>query len=164
MSYRASSQHYRRGVGVMLLDASDRVFVAQRIDLPGEAWQMPQGGIDRGETPCAAAYRELAEEIGTDKATILAESRAWLRYDFPPELAGKAWGGRYRGQSQKWFLMRFTGTDRDIDLATERPEFSAWRWAPMAALPDLIVAFKRPLYRALVAEFEPVLSGLGPPA
>jgi putative (di)nucleoside polyphosphate hydrolase len=109
---------YRPAVGIMLLNAADQVFVARRIDTDAEAWQMPQGGIDDGEEPRAAALRELEEEIGTNKATILAESRFWLRYEFPAELARKVWGGRYRGQRQRWFAMRFTGADSDIDLAT----------------------------------------------
>lgn len=146
---------YRLGVGVMLLNKDGRVFVAKRIDMPGDAWQMPQGGIDEGEDPRKAAFRELEEEIGTAKAKIIAESRDWLTYDLPPELVGKiVWGGRYRGQKQKWFAMRFTGRDSDIDLtAHKHPEFSEWRWAPADTLVDLIVPFKRDLYRQVVAEF-----------
>ncbi len=144
---------YRRGVGIMLVDGRARVFVAQRIDMPSESWQMPQGGIDAGEMPGAAAMRELAEEVGTNKARILAESRIWHRYDLPPELVGKLWGGRYRGQAQKWFLMQFLGGDSDFNLDTEHPEFLAWRWAEIAELPDLIVPFKRQLYRDIIAEF-----------
>ena len=117
------------------------------------AWQMPQGGIDPGETPIQAAMRELEEEIGTCKAEFVAESRAWMTYDLPAELARSVWGGRYRGQRQKWFAMRFTGSDADIDLATENPEFDAWRWAAPEQLPKLIVSFKRQLYIDVVAEF-----------
>jgi putative (di)nucleoside polyphosphate hydrolase len=117
------------------------------------AWQMPQGGIDPGETPSEAALRELREEIGTDKAEILAESRAWLCYDVPSDIVGTIWGGRYRGQRQKWFLMRFTGNDADIDLATEHPEFDDWRWARPEQLPELIVPFKRRLYIDVLDEF-----------
>ena len=144
---------YRRGVGIMLLDRRGLVFVARRIDMPSAAWQMPQGGIDDGETPVVAARRELHEEVGTTKAELLAESRDWLRYDLPAELVPQIWGGRYRGQEQKWFAFRFTGTDADIDIATEHPEFLDWKWAPLAALPDLIVPFKRRLYQDLIAEF-----------
>jgi putative (di)nucleoside polyphosphate hydrolase len=147
---------YRRGVGLMLLDRRNFVFAGRRIDTPG-AWQMPQGGIDDGETPRAAARRELAEEIGTDKAEFLAESREWLRYELPPELHGKAWGGRYRGQEQKWFALRFLGADSDIDLAAHEPEFDAWQWLPPADLPRLIVPFKRALYEAVLREFAALL-------
>jgi len=147
---------YRPNVGIMLLDRRNRVFVARRIDTPGEAWQMPQGGIDEGEEPHRAALRELEEEIGTDRAEILAETRGWMRYDLPAEIAGRIWGGRYRGQRQKWFAMRFLGRDEEIDLATEHPEFSAWKWAAPAELPGLIVPFKRPLYVALLEEFAPL--------
>jgi putative (di)nucleoside polyphosphate hydrolase len=148
---------YRPAVGIMLLNDANRVFVARRLDMAEEAWQMPQGGIDDGEMPRAAALRELKEEIGTDRATILAESRAWRHYELPPELAGRVWGGRYRGQRQRWFAMRFTGTDADINLATEHPEFSDWKWIAPRLLVDLIVPFKRQLYRDVVAEFEPWL-------
>ncbi len=149
----ARAQGYRPGVGVMLLDARNRVFVGRRIDMAGDNWQMPQGGIDRGETPRAAALRELKEEIGTDKAEFLAESAQWLRYDVPQSTARRVWNGRYRGQMQKWFAMRFTGEDGDIDLATGHPEFNAWKWVSPADLPTLIVPFKRQLYRDILAEF-----------
>ena len=152
---------YRAGVGIMLLSRANLVFVARRIDMSEEAWQMPQGGIDRGEEARAAALRELKEEIGTDKAVILAESRAWLRYDLPAELAARIWRGRYRGQRQKWFAMRFTGSDGDIDLATHHPEFSDWKWAPPASLPQFIVPFKRRLYADILEEFAALLT---PPA
>jgi putative (di)nucleoside polyphosphate hydrolase len=146
-------QGYRPGVGIMLLDTGNRVFVGRRIDTAGDNWQMPQGGIDRGETPRAAALRELKEEVGTDKAVILAESAHWLRYEVPQRVARRVWNGRYRGQMQKWFAMRFTGEDRDIDVATGHPEFDAWKWVPPADLPTLIVPFKRQLYRDVLAEF-----------
>jgi putative (di)nucleoside polyphosphate hydrolase len=150
----SGARGYRPAVGVMLLNRQGWVFVAHRIDMPTmPAWQMPQGGIDPGETPRQAALRELKEEIGTDKAEILGESRRWLKYDLPVELAGKVWGGRYRGQRQKWFVMRFTGNDGDIDLATEHPEFDAWKWVLPTRLPELIVPFKRQLYIDLLAEF-----------
>ncbi len=145
----------------MLLDADDRVFVAQRIDTQVEAWQMPQGGIDDGEDPLATAFRELEEEIGTAHAELIAESRDWLTYDLPPELVGKVWKGRYRGQKQKWFAMRFLGTDADINLDTAHPEFNAWRWERLERLPEIIVPFKRRLYEEIVAEFAPVLAARG---
>ena len=147
---------YRPCVGIMLLNPRGQVFVARRIDMPSEAWQMPQGGIEEGEPPQIAALRELREEIGTDKAELLAESRGWMNYDLPAELLGKLWGGRYRGQTQKWFAMRFTGTDSDINIATEVPEFLDWKWAEIDRLPSLIVPFKRYLYEQIVAEFMPV--------
>jgi putative (di)nucleoside polyphosphate hydrolase len=145
---------YRRGVGIMLVNGRGEVWVGRRCDA-AEAWQMPQGGIDPGETPAEAAIRELQEEIGTDKAEIVAETRSWLCYDLPPEIAAAIWGGRYRGQCQKWFLMRFLGGDADIDLGGEHPEFDAWRWVAPETLPDLIVAFKRRLYCDVLAEFRP---------
>jgi putative (di)nucleoside polyphosphate hydrolase len=117
------------------------------------AWQMPQGGIDAGETPMQAALRELREETGTDKAEIIAETRDWLSYDLPDPIRATAWGGRYRGQKQKWFLMRFEGNDIDIDLTCHEAEFDAWRWVMPAELPRLIVDFKRPVYVALLEEF-----------
>ena len=147
------TRKYRPGVGIMLLNPENRVFVAQRRDLKSAAWQMPQGGIDFGETPIAAAWREMREEIGTNRARLLAESAGWYHYDLPEELASQLWGGRYRGQKQKWFAFRFEGNDRDIDIATERPEFTSWQWAPMQDLPALIVPFKRQLYRDILAEF-----------
>ena len=150
----SATLHYRPAVGIMLLNRHGEVFVGHRIDMPEmPAWQMPQGGVDPGETPRQAAIRELEEEIGTAKADILAESRVWLTYDLPVELAGGIWGGRYRGQRQKWFVMRFTGSDGDINLATEHPEFDAWQWVAPDRLPDLIVPFKRQLYIDILAEF-----------
>jgi putative (di)nucleoside polyphosphate hydrolase len=147
--------HYRPGVGIMLLNGEGLVFVGRRIDMPAglAAWQMPQGGIDRGETPRQAALRELKEEVGTDKAEILAESGVWHRYELPPEIAGRMWKGRYRGQRQKWFAMRFLGNDADIDPASEHPEFDAWEWVEPERLPELIVPFKRRIYVDVLAEF-----------
>lgn len=144
---------YRPCVGLMLLNRDNKVFVARRIDTPGDHWQMPQGGIDDGEDPRRAGLRELAEEIGTDRAEIIAESRDWLSYDLPEALAAKVWGGRYRGQTQKWLVLRFLGEDGDIDLATAKPEFTAWKWVELERLPELIVPFKRAIYRRLVEEF-----------
>ncbi|WP_029012005.1 RNA pyrophosphohydrolase [Niveispirillum irakense] len=143
---------YRPCVGIMLINRQGRIFVAKRTDTP-DAWQMPQGGIDEGETPAIAALRELEEEIGTAKAVVLAESGQWLSYDLPPHLLGRVWGGKYRGQTQKWVACRFTGSDSDINIATEHPEFDAWQWVDVEALPRLIVPFKRAIYDAVVAEF-----------
>jgi putative (di)nucleoside polyphosphate hydrolase len=148
---------YRPCVGVLLLDGLGRVFVGERIGTPG-AWQMPQGGIDEGETPLEAARRELREEAGTDKAELLAESAGWYAYDLPKKLREKLWGGRFRGQTQKWFAFRFLGSDDDIDLRTHHPEFQRWRWMEMRELPGQIVPFKRKVYEQVVAEFELLLT------
>ncbi|MCG8694863.1 MAG: RNA pyrophosphohydrolase [Minwuiales bacterium] len=149
----AASLPYRPCVGIMLLNGQGQVFVGRRIDQTVEAWQMPQGGIDAGEEPRDAALRELKEEIGTDQAEILAESRDWLKYDLPANLIGKVWRGRYRGQTQKWFAMRFLGAEADIDIDTEHPEFQAWRWLAMDDLLQHIVPFKYDVYARVVAEF-----------
>ena len=150
---------YRRNVGVMLDNAAGNVFVAQRIDSGGPAWQMPQGGIDEGETPRQAALRELQEEtgIGPELVRIEAEMPDWVSYDLPQDLVGKIWKGRYRGQKQKWVLMRYLGRDSDIDIATEHPEFTRWRWLPPEELPGVIVPFKRHVYERIVAQFRDLL-------
>jgi len=144
---------YRLGVGLVLFNAEGLVWVGRRLDQKGDAWQMPQGGIDEGETPEQAALRELEEEIGTARADIIAESKDWLTYELPPDLLGVAWKGRYRGQKQKWFALRFTGQDADITIETEHPEFAEWRWVAFDRLVELIVPFKRDLYRQVTAEF-----------
>jgi len=144
---------YRPCVGVMLLNAEGRVFVGRRIDQTVEGWQMPQGGIDGDETPRQAAMRELKEEIGTNSCEILRETEDWLAYDLPAHLVGVALHGKYRGQRQKWIAARFTGSDADIDLATEHPEFAAWRWIAIDEVPELIVPFKRDIYLKIVAAF-----------
>lgn len=150
---------YRPCVGIALFRHDGKVFVAQRIDNPGPAWQMPQGGIDHDEDPLAAAWREMKEEIGTDKAALVGESRDWMHYDLPHDLVPVIWKGRFRGQRQKWFAFRFDGTDKDINIETKHPEFSAWKWVDFAAIPDLIVPFKRDLYRQVVAEFQHLATG-----
>ena len=144
---------YRPCVGLMVLNAEGQVFVAQRNDMRSEAWQMPQGGIDKGETPEDAALRELEEEIGTADAEILAESADWHSYDLPRELVPKLWKARYRGQTQKWFVLRLNGGDETINIDTKHPEFSAWKWVDVGDVVDLAVPFKRDLYRRIVEEF-----------
>jgi putative (di)nucleoside polyphosphate hydrolase len=146
---------YRPGVGIVLLNRSGLAFVGRRIRMPvGMAkWQMPQGGIDSSETPRQAALRELLEEIGTDRAEILAESRSWFQHDVPDAIVQGIMGGGFRGNRQKWFAMRFTGADADINLATEHPEFDAWKWVSPQRLPELVVPFMRRLYLDVPAEF-----------
>ena len=148
-----SERPYRPCVGIMLINKDGLVLVAQRIDQRAEAWQMPQGGVEDDETPSQAAMRELEEEIGTNRAEIIAESEAWIPYDLPRDLADKVWRGRFRGQTQKWFAMRFLGEDEDINLATAEPEFDAWKWTPLANLTDVAVRFKRENYRQVVDIF-----------
>ncbi len=144
---------YRPCVGVMLINREGLVFVGRRIDQTVEGWQMPQGGIDDGETPAVAALRELEEEIGTGNAQVLRELDEWLTYDLPAHLLGVALHGRYRGQRQKWLAMRFLGENGDIDIRTAEPEFAEWKWLAMEALPRLIVPFKRDTYAKVIAEF-----------
>jgi putative (di)nucleoside polyphosphate hydrolase len=158
---RGARRRYRDCVGIMLINGHGHVLVARRTDRATAAWQMPQGGIDWGETPRQAALREFEEEIGTAKVEIIAESRDWLTYDFPPEIAGQRWGGRFRGQRQKWFLMRFTGCDADIDLGSAHAEFDAFRWVDPEELPQLIVAFKRRVYLAVLSEFRDHCRAIG---
>lgn len=147
---------YRRNVGIILLNKDGQVFVGARIDNPDDAWQLPQGGVDKGENYLDAAYRELEEETGVARSNteVLSEAEEWLRYDLPPDLQKRIWGGKFRGQEQKWYVFRFTGQDSDIDInAHHPPEFRDWRWAPLKDLPDLAVSFKRDVYEQLVAMF-----------
>ena len=150
---------YRPNVGAVLFDAAGRVFVARRADMPNAegapgGWQLPQGGIDEGEDPRGAVLRELAEEIGTGHAEIIGEHPEWLQYDLPSELLGIALGGKYRGQRQRWFALRFTGRDSDVRLDLDpHPEFDAWRWAGLAELPSLAPPFKRAIYGVLATSF-----------
>lgn len=151
---------YRPCAGVMLVNRDGRVFVGQRLDTTLEAWQMPQGGIDDGEDALAAAIRELGEETGVapDHVELVAAAPDELFYDLPPELIGKVWKGKWRGQRQRWFLFRFLGRDTDIDIRTPHPEFRQWRWSDPEDLPAMIVPFKRDLYAAVLAAFRPHLA------
>jgi len=155
---KISNLKYRPGVGAVLFNAQGKVWVGRRVskqdNKPSHFWQMPQGGMDKGETPEEAVYRELEEETGTSKAEIITETTEWLTYDLPKGLAKRSWNGKFVGQRQKWFAMKFTGTDDDFDLNShKKPEFSDWRWENIQDLPDLIVPFKRQMYEAIVKEF-----------
>ncbi len=150
-----ASLPYRPCVGVVLVNQGGLIFAGQRLDTTSPAWQMPQGGIDDGEAPRAAALRELWEETGVtaDLVEFVAKTDGWITYDLPPELLGKAWGGKYRGQRQKWFLYRYLGSDDQIDIATVHPEFASWRWIGAQDMIDAIVPFKRAVYEQVVAAF-----------
>ncbi len=154
---------YRPCVGVMLVNAQGLIFAGQRRDSAGTAWQMPQGGIDAGEMPRDAALRELWEETGVtaDLVTILAEAPDWISYDLPPDLVAANWGGRFRGQTQRWFALRFHGRDDQIAIDSPHPEFSAWRWIGAPEMLAAIVPFKRGVYAQVIAAFAPLLQ---PPA
>lgn len=146
---------YRRGVGVMLINRANLVWVGQRLDNRADAWQMPQGGLDDGEEPWEGALRELEEETGIAPHLVerIAELPERLRYDIPGEIAAKLWKGRWKGQLQDWYLARFLGEDTDVDIATEHPEFAEWKWVEAQTLPDLIVPFKRDMYAAIIGGF-----------
>ena len=161
MSYE--SLPYRPCVGIVVFNRGGLAFIGRRIDGPEHvdlthAWQMPQGGIDAGEEPWPAALRELHEETNIRSVERLGEIAEWLSYDIPPDLIGQAWNGRYRGQTQKWFAVRFTGAESEIDIAypggAHQAEFSAWRWEPLHNIPALVVPFKRPVYERVVAAFD----------
>jgi putative (di)nucleoside polyphosphate hydrolase len=155
MTVDPASLPYRPGAGVMLLNRDGRIFVAQRLDSTLEAWQMPQGGLDEGEEPEEGALRELEEETGIprDKVEIVARCPMLLTYDLPDDLVGKMWQGKWRGQRQSWFLMRFLGDDGDVNLETADPEFRTWKWAAPAELPAMIVPFKKEMYEKLLDAF-----------
>jgi putative (di)nucleoside polyphosphate hydrolase len=148
---------YRPCVGIFLLNNDGFVFGGRRIDSRAEAWQMPQGGIDAGESPLQACMREMREEIGTNTAELISQHDDWLYYDIPLPLADRLWQGRYKGQKQKWMALRFTGDDSDINIATEEPEFCEWKWLSPHDLVELAVPFKRDVYQNVLAAFTPYL-------
>ena len=146
-----NSLPYRLGVGLVIINNQSEIFTGRRLDNT-KAWQMPQGGIDKNEIPLEAAYREMYEETGIrkSKVTLLKQSKAWYRYDLPQEIQSKFWGGKFRGQSQKWFLFKFTGTDVDINIETKDQEFSDWKWSKKNEMLDSIVPFKKSLYQSVL--------------
>lgn len=149
-----ASLPYRKGVGIILINKDKQIFVGKRIDTRVGGWQMPQGGIDDGEDPEQAVLRELEEEVGTNKVEIIASSKDWFHYDLPDDLIGKMWSGKYRGQQQKWFVLKFLGDDKDINLSTEIPEFENFKWVMPDELVDMIVSFKKELYKNITKEFK----------
>lgn len=148
---------FRHGVGMMILNKRGHIFVGKRIESKFEAWQMPQGGILTGETPSRAVFREMKEEIGCDSGNIIAETKKWYSYNIPDFLISKLWSGQFKGQKQKWFLLEFTGSDSDISVDTDNPEFREWRWVSKEEILDIIVPFKKRLYIAVIKEFEHLL-------
>lgn len=154
-----SERPYRPGAGIMLVNREGKVFVGQRRDNEADAWQMPQGGIDKGEDPQEAALRELEEETGVSRnlVSIIGATPEELHYDLPEELAGSLWRGKWRGQRQMWYLLRFEGADEDVNINTDHPEFRAWKWIDPEELPDVIVPFKRKLYRDVLAQFRELI-------
>ncbi len=160
MKIDPDSLPYRPCVGVMLIDQRGLIFAGQRIDSASAAWQMPQGGIDDGEKPRDAALRELAEETGVTANLVqfIAKTDDWVTYDLPPDLLGRVWGGKFRGQRQKWFLYRYIGRDDQVSIDRAHPEFSSWRWISADEMITSIVPFKRAVYETVVAAFRPHLS------
>jgi len=155
-----SDKRYRKGVGIILINNQKKVFVGKRKDINDIAWQLPQGGIERGELPYEAAVRELKEETSVEKVELIKMSGRFYRYDLPNYLKTTLWRGRYRGQEQVWFLFKHLGLDSEIDVKTQNHEFVDWKWIDLELLPDIIVDFKKELYRELVIEFLPIIKNL----
>ncbi|MGV2432197.1 MAG UNVERIFIED_CONTAM: RNA pyrophosphohydrolase [Rickettsiaceae bacterium] len=153
-----STLPYRKGVGMMIVNNKGQVFLGKRLESKYESWQMPQGGILTGETPSKAVKREMKEELGCDLGEILAETSKWYSYKIPEFLVSKLWEGKYKGQQQKWFLIKFTGQDSDININTDNPEFREWLWADVNELLEIIVPFKKMLYEAILEEFLPIVN------
>ncbi len=148
-----SNLPYRTCVGIVLFNASGNILVGSRIDSKVDIWQMPQGGVDKGESLEEALFREMKEEIGTNKAELIADHGKWLFYDLPYYLLGKLWNGKFKGQKQRWFLLKFNGVDSDININTDIPEFKEWRWSPIDEIVDHSIYFKRDIYREIVDSF-----------
>ena len=148
----------RSGVGIVVLNKDNKVFVAKRIDNQKNFWQMPQGGVDKGEDYLTAAYRELKEETSIVNIEVLKEFNQWLEYELPENLIGKIWKGMYRGQKQKWFIVRFTGEEDEINIKTKHAEFSEWKWLDINLLPELIVRFKKHIYKEVLTELKKNIS------
>ena len=152
------SKSYRKCVGIMIINDQKKILVGRRLDHPSGFWQMPQGGVDGNENPETAVWREMMEEIGTNNAKLLKVSNQWIKYDIPPEtLKTLPWGHKYKGQKQKWFAFQFTGKDSDIEVGTENPEFSEWKWTNIDSIIDNIVPFKRNVYATVLEEFKDIL-------
>ena len=153
------SNKYRKNVGIMILNENNEILVGKRLDHPSGFWQMPQGGIDDNENPEEAVWREMKEEIGTNNAELIKMSSQWVNYEIPQDTLDKLpWGKKYVGQTQKWFVFRFTGQESDINVGTENPEFSEWKWATFSSLADNIVPFKRSVYKKILEEFKDIVS------
>ena len=147
----------RSGVGIVVLNKENRIFVGKRIDNPGNFWQMPQGGTDSNESFFEAAKRELVEETSIKKVKLIKELSEWFIYDLPKNLLGKIWKGKYRGQKQKWFIMKFEGQDKEINLKTNNPEFLDWKWVNPSELPNIVVDFKVNIYKKLLKELNSII-------
>jgi len=149
---------YRSGVGIVVLNKDNKVFVAKRIDNPKNFWQMPQGGVDKNEDYLSAAYRELEEETSIKSVELISELDGLITYDLPDHLLGIIWKGRYKGQTQKWYLMRFTGNDEEINIKTKHPEFLEWKWVELDQITDLVVKFKLELYKEVKDKVKKILN------